>query len=736
MGTEGNRTTIEVILKNSFDTSKFKIPEKTTVFVSFDNVQKLFKIYRLHQTLQAKAIGIVVTSVVSILPDGLLRSDVQYVLRHSPTLWLHQCEVNTKSLYIVDKLDKDALGQIVNISDDDLKLVFGRYEYDLIEALKRVETEITKDGFDLIDKVVKEKINANARTCLNGHLNENVRGNRKYCTVCRETFEENEYTPDLFEVILEGKSSNGAIKAEIKETKDKSVIYPNVRNKFPDHEPIIKSNGVVFVNPNTPVRVAKVLKYLQIETGTYRAFVSSICVSEENEIFKKSWNIKDARSFILVTVDGLPYKICMDLIKNYHECVSCGKELTNLADITTHKNEYHHREFFKTFGNIFLNIGEFHYGLTMLRSYVKLIWNMDFSYLCKSIHFDSPKAQIVQLKVADFHKSWDTFLSNRKAKLLEICYPFVKHAMKDGIPVTIENFYRWKDWFVKSETYNLVYDIESYFGTCLWMFQAAIRANNYDMALKARRLFSGLFHINNNPNYSIIDIHYDYLMTMCSKNAPELHEYMKLRKCTNFTGDLFNFQPHDARHEEYNKLGMNLQKIKSEQDFEKSFLLVDDFYEAKRNTYKDLGLCDDYDTKIVIPDIENNVIKMRTGMRTKGYLTNPEEERKVETIDNIKMNEDVKHIIKLANQQRRKDVINVIRHNDFSFSYSNGAKLKLFSENIEENKALDLNYQIKVLLKTVHDEDEKECLKKEFAELKNDYEKENFIDCILAKSCE
>ena len=127
---------------------------------------------------------------------------------------------------------------------------------------------------------------------------------------------------------------------------------------------------------------------------------------------------------------------------------------------------------------------------------------------------------------------------------------------------------------------------------------------------------------------------------------------------------------------------------------------------------------------------------MRTGMMTRGYLTNPEEERKVDTIDNIKMNEDVKNIIKLANQQRRKDVINVIRHNDFSFSYSNEAKLKLFSENIEENKALDLNYQIKVLLKTVNDEDEKECLKTEFAELKNDYEKENFIDCILAKSCE
>ena len=119
-----------------------------------------------------------------------------------------------------------------------------------------------------------------------------------------------------------------------------------------------------------------------------------------------------------------------------------------------------------------------------------------------------------------------------------------------------QNFYRWKDWLVNSETYNMVYDIESYFGTYLWMFQAAARANNYDMAVTARRLFSGLFHINNTPNYSVLDSHYDYLMTVCQKNVPKLHEYLKMRKCTNFTGDLFNFQPHNARHEEYNKLGM------------------------------------------------------------------------------------------------------------------------------------------------------------------------------------
>ena len=278
------------------------------------------------------------------------------------------------------------------------------------------------------------------------------------------------------------------------------------------------------------------------------------------------------------------------------------------------------------------------------------------------------------------------------------------------------------NWFVKSETYDLVYDIESYFGTCIWMFQAAIRANNYEMALVARRLFSGLFHINNNPNYSVIDIHYDYLMTMCMKNAPELYEYLKIQKCTNFTGDLFNFQPHDARHEEYNKLGMNLQKINDEKDFEKSFLLVDDFFEAKKQTLKEVGLNDQADVRIVIPQVENNVLKMRIGMRSKAYLNNPEDDRKVDTIENVKMNEDVKDIIRKANHQRRKDVINVLRYNDFSYAFSNtDGKIDIFTKNDDRDNVHDLDYQIKILLKTVS-EDERECLEKEMKGLAKDSE--------------
>ena len=41
-------------------------------------------------------------------------------------------------------------------------------------------------------------------------------------------------------------------------------------------------------------------------------------------------------------------------------------------------------------------------------------------------------------------------------------------------------------------------------------------------------------------------------------------------------------------------------------------------------------------------------------MRCKGYLNHPEEDCAVDTIENVKLNEDVKDIIQKANHQRRR----------------------------------------------------------------------------------
>ena len=87
-----------------------------------------------------------------------------------------------------------------------------------------------------------------------------------------------------------------------------------------------------------------------------------------------------------------------------------------------------------------------------------------------------------------------------------------------------------------------------------------------------------MFHINNHPKYSIMDIHTEYA-------DKKLHE-------TNFTHKDFAFEPFDKRQEEFNKRGMNIQNIRTVDDCKQSLKLVDKYMEMKESVF------DDYDIKI------------------------------------------------------------------------------------------------------------------------------------------
>ena len=59
----------------------------------------------------------------------------------------------------------------------------------------------------------------------------------------------------------------------------------------------------------------------------------------------------------------------------------------------------------------------------MLRSLVKLEWDIDYDHLVKSIHFETPKALFTQHKVTDYRKSMDTRRTVRQAKMREFVTP-------------------------------------------------------------------------------------------------------------------------------------------------------------------------------------------------------------------------------------------------------------------------------------------------------------------------
>ena len=81
--------------------------------------------------------------------------------------------------------------------------------------------------------------------------------------------------------------------------------------------------------------------------------------------------------------------------------------------------------------------------MNMLRSFVSLTWEIFYSFLCRSIGFKSPKAQLLQQKVQDMHKSCDTFNTVKEAMTKEVVKVFVDYAAEKEIDATADTFEKW-----------------------------------------------------------------------------------------------------------------------------------------------------------------------------------------------------------------------------------------------------------------------------------------------------
>ena len=77
------------------------------------------------------------TPVVHCYPDGLLTSNVQYVLRHSPMLWLHSFEINQSGNFLVEKLDTDVLRSLINLDPADEDIILGRFDLEIDLAITK-----------------------------------------------------------------------------------------------------------------------------------------------------------------------------------------------------------------------------------------------------------------------------------------------------------------------------------------------------------------------------------------------------------------------------------------------------------------------------------------------------------------------------------------------------------------------------------------------------------------------
>ena len=728
-GGKGTRPLLENILKNSEDICKFEAPEHVTLLFSFDNIQTLLKSHRIGGEHQKKILAIVVCSIMCLMPDGKMKSQIQYACENTPANWYSKYKYDSNKSMFVEELDASSLKNCLNMKEEELDIFNEVFEKDLKDALDFVEKDMGVDQQDTIDLISKARIAKKRKLCDSGHINDNVKSNRRVCdrSFCKANLQEQIHT-EVPNVPISQKDN-------LDKPKEKANLYLNVPNVANDNIPKEEAVGAIAVNPNTAERIAKVLDEI-IDAADMKNKYSVKIVLSADTVTKVLNTNPEFRKFVMVTADGLPYKIIIDLIKNEHKCAECGKRIEYLAYMTEHMNETKHSEFFQTYGNILPNIGHFHYALTMLRSLVKLQWNIDYQELVKAIHFETPKSLFMQEKVTDFRKSLDTYRTVRAARLRELVTPYVKYSMENNLTVSVESFLLWKKFFVQSKTYEAIFQIEKFYGTSFLLFHASLRANNFKYVNIAKKVFSPLFHINRHPIYSIMDIHTDYLEETLAKNAPDLEKYLNVRRCSNFSGHPYASEPHDERHEEFNKRGLNMQKVRTAEDFKQSFQLVDHYIQMKNSCFKEYDIKIHGGNVITIPDYEENISKMRVSMRKNSFLTKPERNTELLSLaENKPLNPALPKLVEIAKKQRQDNVLNVIRHKAFNFGYDTKGIFKVLKNEVEEKLAINYEMQLRILIASEEDPEVRENLNQYWETSKShpEYDDEKIVDDILCK---
>ena len=161
IGGRGTRKIIETILDKSELACRFTEPKKISIFVSFDNIQKMYPQHRISDQEQEKVYAVIVCSILALLPDGYTTSSVQYTPSNSMAAWYTQLDWNFESNTFSNIYDSDVLKSMTKTKDSDYEIIEKYWNEEIQEQLKIVAKEINSesctDEIDFEVNVQKQK---------------------------------------------------------------------------------------------------------------------------------------------------------------------------------------------------------------------------------------------------------------------------------------------------------------------------------------------------------------------------------------------------------------------------------------------------------------------------------------------------------------------------------------------------------------------------------------------------
>ena len=254
-GGKGTRPLLEIILKNSESIYNFLAPENCSLFFTFDNIQTLLNSHRIGGEHQKKILAIVVCSILCLLPDGEgKKSEVQYTYENCPANWLFHYQYQPESKVFNKNINATIMKECLTIDTEESNIFEQIFENDLEKAINFVQNDMNENLQDSVDIKTKAVIAKKRKLCSNGHINDNVRTNRKVCDreFCKAKLE------------MDRRLENICIETDTEEAKvdkptQKATTYLNVPNIIVEDIPKELAVGEIAVNPNTPERIARVL---------------------------------------------------------------------------------------------------------------------------------------------------------------------------------------------------------------------------------------------------------------------------------------------------------------------------------------------------------------------------------------------------------------------------------------------------------------------------------------------
>jgi hypothetical protein len=113
------------LLKTSENICKLSPPEKTNLFFSFDNILKLLKSYRIGGNNQTKPLGIIVCSIMCLLPDDENKEcDIQFSYENCPANWYTEYKYDKEKDICVKKIDSNILKKCVKLDVSEDMILF------------------------------------------------------------------------------------------------------------------------------------------------------------------------------------------------------------------------------------------------------------------------------------------------------------------------------------------------------------------------------------------------------------------------------------------------------------------------------------------------------------------------------------------------------------------------------------------------------------------------------------